>query len=193
LAERDPWIPVPVNAIVAGEPGALLVSEMVPETLVRTEAGVKVALKLVLCPALSVKGKANKPLVPKPAPDGLTAVMVRAALPVLLSVTLCEPELPTATLPKLTLAGLMVNCGCACVPAPLKEIVRGEPGASLAIEILPVTFPADAGANFAVNEVFCPGFSVNGVDAPLKLKPVPATMTPEIVVLAVPEFVKVNV
>jgi hypothetical protein len=133
------------------------------------DVGAKVDVKLVLWPALRVNGSAAKPLTPKPVPDGVTAVIVRAALPVLLSETFCEPVLPTATLPKATLGGVMVNCGCACVPVPLKEIVRGEPGALLAIEMVPGRFPADTGASFAVNEVFCPGFRVNGVDTPLRL------------------------
>jgi hypothetical protein len=131
--------------------------------------------------------------MPKPAPDGLTPVRARGALPVLLRVTVCEPVVPTATLPKLMLAGLMVNCGKACVPAPLKEIVRGEPGALLAIEILPDTLPGEDGANFPVNEVFCPGFRVSGAVNPLALKPVPVALIAEMVAAAVPEFVKVKV
>jgi len=169
LAERDPWIPEPVKGIEVGEPGELLVTDMAPEAPVIAVAGVNVELKLVLCPALRVRGSAGNPLTPKPVPDGVAAVIVRAALPVLLSETLCEPVLPTATLPKFTLVGAMVSCGCACVPVPLKEIASGEPGASLAIEMVPVKFPAEAGVNFAVNEVFCPGFRVNGVGTPLRL------------------------
>jgi hypothetical protein len=76
---------------------------------------------------------------------------------------------------------------------PLKGIVRGEPGASLAIEILPVMFLAEAGTNFAVNEVFRPGFRVDGVNTPPKLKPAPVALTVEIEAAAVPELVRVIV
>ena len=170
----------------------MLVIEMDPEAPVVAEAGAKVELKLVLCPALRVKGRAAKPLTAKPEPEGVTAVIVRAALPVLLSETLCEPVLPTATLPKLTLVGAMVSCGCATVPVPLKGIASGEPGASLAIETEPVRFPAEAGANFAVNEVLCPGFKDSGADTPVRVRPVPETVMAEMLATVVPEFVRVN-
>ena len=192
LAESDPWRLDPVNEIVAGEPGALLVREMAPVAPVTAEAGEKVAVKLVLCPAFSVRGSAAKPLRPKPVPDGVAAVMVRAAFPVLLRVTLCEPVLPTATLPKFTLAGLIVNCGWACAPTPLRGIVSGDPGALLVIEMPPLKFPAEAGANFAENVVLSPGLSVRGVVTPLTLKPVPVALIAETVTAVVPEFVSVN-
>jgi len=192
LAERDPWVPEPVKAIVDGEPGALLVIEIDPVAPVVAEAGVNVELKLVLCPAFRVKGRAAKPLTPKPEPKGFMAVIVRAVLPVLLSETLCEPVLPTATLPKFTLVGEMVSCGCACVPVPFKGIASGEPGASLTIETLPVRLPTEAGANFAENEVLCPGFKVSGADTPVRVKPVPEAVMPEMLAAVVPELVKVN-
>jgi hypothetical protein len=42
-----------------------------------------------------------------------------------------------------------------------------------------------------MKDVLCPGTSVDGVDKPLTLKPVPETLAAEIVTLAVPEFVRV--
>ena len=45
----------------------------------------------------------------KPAPVELAALMVSAALPVLLRVMFCAALLPTPTLPKFTLEGLIVN------------------------------------------------------------------------------------
>ena len=106
-----------------------------------------------------------------------------------MSETLCATVLPTLTLPKLTLAGLIVSCGC--VPVALKPTVSGEPGALLAIEILPVAVPDEAGENFAVRETICPALMVVGTDKPLMLKPVPEATACEIVTLAVPEFVSV--
>lgn len=100
--------------------------------------------------------------------------------------------LPTATLPKLTLAGLIVSCGCAAVPDPVKGIVSGEPGAVLLIEILPVAVPAADGENFAVNVVVFPAASVAGTDRPVKLYPVPEALPCEMVMLAVPEFVRMT-
>jgi len=60
-------------------------------------------------------------------------------------------------LPKLTVVGLMLNsdcvcvgvCACACVPVPLNAIAKGEPGALLAIEMLPLAPPAEDGVKLA--------------------------------------------
>jgi len=68
---------------------------------------------------------------------------------------------------------------------------RGEPGALLTIEMLPDALPAVVGENFAVNEVLCPAFSVDGV-RPLMLNPVPDALPDEIATLAVPAFVRVT-
>jgi hypothetical protein len=59
----------------------------------------------------------------------------------------CEELLPTLTLPKFTLVGRMLHCGC--VPVPLNAIAMGEPEASLAIEMLPLALPAEAGVKLA--------------------------------------------
>ena len=154
----------------------MLLREMAPVAPVTAEAGEKVALKLVLCPAFNVRGSAAKPLRPKPVPDGVAAVMVRAAFPVLLKVTLCEPVLPTATLPKLTLAGLMVNCGWACAPTPLRGIVSGDPGALLVSKIEPLSGPEPVGANLAVKVVLLPAAMVAGTVRPVMENPVPETV-----------------
>ena len=85
----------------------------------------------------------------KPAPVMLLPVMDAAAVPGLERVTVVGAlVLPTATFPKLTLAGLALSV--PCVPVPLRAIVAGEPGALLVIEMLPVALPADVGANVTV-------------------------------------------
>jgi hypothetical protein len=79
------------------------------------------------------------------------------------------------------------------VPDPLKETVIGELGPLFMIDTVPLTLPAELGANFAVNEVLWPAVSVKGVVIPLTLKPVPEAVACEIVRLAVPEFFSVIV
>ena len=69
--------------------------------------------------------------------------------------------------------------------------MSGEPGALLAIEILPAAVPDEAGENFAVNEALCPALMVTGTDNPLIVKPVPEAAACEIVKPAVPEFASV--
>lgn len=61
--------PAPLRAIVIGEPGALLATEMLPEALPALD-GANVAAKVALFPALIVTGTV-RPLMLKPAPDAL--------------------------------------------------------------------------------------------------------------------------
>ena len=63
----------------------------------------------------------------------------------------------------------------------------------LVIETLPLAFAADAGVNVAVKVVFWPALRISGTKSPLRLKPVPIAVAPEIVTPAVPEFVNVIV
>ena len=90
--------------------------------------------------------------------------------------TVCDVLLPTASLPKLTLVGFTVICGEDATAVPDKLMTKGEFGELLTIEMLPVGFPAEAGANFAVKTAVCPAPSVAGRVRPLILKPVPATL-----------------
>jgi hypothetical protein len=100
-------VPDPDNAIAAGEPGALLTIEMLP-VAAPAEVGVKMAENDALLPALIVIGMLA-PLVLNPVPDGDAAVTVKVPVPEFVSVTVCVPLLPTDTLPKATLAGLIVS------------------------------------------------------------------------------------
>src|SRR6266852_2794129 len=59
--------PVPLRAIVSGEPGALLTKETEPVTLPPV-VGAKAALNVVLPPAAIAAGTV-RPVVVKPAPD----------------------------------------------------------------------------------------------------------------------------
>jgi hypothetical protein len=60
------------------------------------------------------------------------------------------------------------------------------------MDTLPLALPAEAGENFAVNDVLCPAPSVRGVVIPVTVKPLPEAVTCDTVRLAVPEFVKVT-
>ena len=114
-----------------------------------------------------------------------------ATFPELVRVIFCEELLPTLTLPKLTLAGLMLNPDCVCVPVPLNATVVAEPDASLAIEMLPLAPPTEDGVKLAEKLMLWPALSVIGMDNPAMAKPVPETLAEEIVMLTVPEFVRV--
>ena len=99
------WVPLPAREIVVGEMAASLTSEMLPDTLL-VAVGAKCTLKVLDCPGGRVSGKVS-PLMLKPAPVKLACAMVKLALPELVKVRFCTPVLPTSTLPKLTLAGVM--------------------------------------------------------------------------------------
>ena len=174
--------------VVAGEPGALLVIEMLPEALPFT-VGANFAVKDALPPAAIVAGSGSPDRL-NPAPDAVACEMTVLAFPGLLSVMVAMPLLPTFTLLKLTLVGLIVSWGC--VPVPLSETDSGEFGALLTMEMLPLAFPAEVGANFAVNDVPCPAFSVIGVAKPLMLNPAPEALAEDTTTLAVPVFVNVT-
>src|SRR5271163_4482982 len=111
---------------------------MLPVTL-PAEVGENVTGKVTLAPALIVC--APNPVKLNPVPEGVALAIFNEPLPEFVRVTFWEELLPTATLPNDTLAGLIVSCGCDCVPVPLRAIVRGDPGALLVIETLPVAAP----------------------------------------------------
>ena len=69
LAVSVPCTPVPLNAIAAGDPGALLLMEMLPEAL-PVDAGKNCEVKEILEPALIVCGKVN-PVKLNPVPEGV--------------------------------------------------------------------------------------------------------------------------
>jgi hypothetical protein len=100
--------PVPERAIVVGEFAALLVRVTLPAAL-PLAAGVKVAFNVALCPVFRVVPVGTPPAL-KPGPPMLTFEIVAAEPPELVSVTLRVLLLPTFTLLKLRLGGLLVNC-----------------------------------------------------------------------------------
>ena len=107
-------------------------------------------------------------------------------------VTLEVVELPAFTLPKFKLAGLAESVTVEATPEPVKAIVAGELGASLAMLIVPERLPAVVGANAALMLVLAPTSNVAGVVSPLTLNPVPLTDNWEMVSGAFPVFVSVK-
>jgi len=93
-----------VSAIVSGEFGALLTTVTVPVALPAV-VGANCAVKVAICPALIVNGAAI-PLMLKPVPEAVAWEIVKLAVPLFVSVTVCDPELPVRTEPNATAAGL---------------------------------------------------------------------------------------
>ena len=100
---------------------------------------------------------------------------------------------PTLTFPKLRADVLSPRRRVAATPVPLREIESGELGASLARVIVPVTLPAELGPKTALNVAALPAAMVTGAVIPVVLKPAPVTVTEEIVTVALPLFVRLQI
>jgi hypothetical protein len=135
--------PVPTMLTTWGEPGALSVKVMLPVPA-PADVGANCALKERLCPAVKVVGR-ESPLIPKPVPATVARLIVRLELPLFISLTLWVPLCPTTTFPNVKADGVIAKP--VCVAVPVMEITSGELEASLTIVKLPVTAPADVGAN----------------------------------------------
>lgn len=79
-----------------------------------------------------------------------------------------------------------------CTPVPVIEIVAGELVALLATVTLPVTLPVDVGAKVTFKAAVCPGARTVPEDTLRALNSAPEVLTPEIVTLELPEFVRVT-
>ena len=117
----------------------------------------------------------------------LSCEIVSEAVPELVTVKVCDLVCPLTTLPKLKLAGLIVNPGCT--PVPLTGIASGDPDALLVTDTVPDAFPAVVGANVTDKVTWLDAFKVIGVVAPLTANPVPVTPTAVICTGLVPAFV----
>jgi hypothetical protein len=184
-----PASPDPLNAMVNGELGALLVSEIEPVTA-PVAPGAKTALNVVFEPAGIVIG-ALRPVILNPVPVTVACEITRLAVPLFARLIVCELLVPVETFPKPAVLGIALIC--AWLPLPLNATANGELGALLATEMLPVALPDVVGVNCAVKDVLCPAAIVAPGTNPIALKPVPAALAWLIDTLSVPELVKVMV
>lgn len=188
------WVtatPVPDTDSVAGEFVALLAMLTLPlaaPALLGANSTVTVADWFGVSTSPEVR-----PLALKPVPDEPTLEMVTLEFPLLVTTALNVLLLPTLTLPKLKLEVLSPKSFVEATPVPLSPMVVGELGALLVIVTKPLTVPAAFGANIALKVVALPAAMTKGALIPLILKPVPATVTDEIVKDAVPLFVRLIV
>lgn len=138
--------------------------------------GVKLRLSVQLTPTARVAGATGQAPVAgavaancaASVPPTDTLLMVSAAVPVLVTVSVCEPEPPTAVLPNETLvvgvggALLTVSAGTPPVPVPDRVTAVGLPAALWAIERFPVFAPSLLGVKLTVTVHPAPGASVAG-------------------------------
>jgi hypothetical protein len=146
--------------MVAGEPVALLTTEIRPE-LELAAVGENPTLNVRLCPAESVTGVPTALRV-NPAPISAMLEMVTVEFPAFVTVIVCVADDPVFTFPNARLVVLNESSCDDATPEPLKPITARLFGALLTIEMLPLTEPADAGANTALNVVDWLGLSDRG-------------------------------
>src|SRR2546426_12063160 len=119
--------------------------------------------------------------------------MVTLEFPVFVSVSLKERLPPTFAFPKLRLVGFAPSRKVAAAPVPLSAIVRGEPGALLVMEAVPLALPVAEGANCAVKVGLWSGGDSGEIEEAAVSLNIPEALAAEIVTLAVPELVNVTV
>ena len=145
LALSAPCVPIPLSGIETVPFVAVDVIVMLPDT-VPVAVGTKEAEKFAVAPAVIVCPVLS-PVALKPDPVVLTWLMVMVALPEFVSVMVCEPLVPTATLPKFTLPGLVARVLPDATALPASDRVWGEFPALSVKTMLPVAPVVDVGAN----------------------------------------------
>lgn len=90
------------------------------------------------------------------------------------------------------LDGCEVITGATAMPVPLVETATGEVHWGLVKEKLPEALPAAEGSKPAVNVKLLPEDRVRGKDAPPRVNSAPVTVTWEMVIASLLEFVTVK-
>ncbi len=142
--------PVPVRATFVGLPlDELLVMLIVP-VADPVAVGLKATCRVTAWPGFKVVGKVA-PDMAKAPPETLTELMVSAAVPDEVTVSVLLDVVFTVTLPKLMELALRVRFGvAAAMPVPLRATVAVPPEeASLEMVIAPTADPVTAGSKVA--------------------------------------------
>src|SRR5213082_2516064 len=193
-------VPFPLSATVCGLPLALSVTNSVPVRILEA-VGVKVTLIEQLAPAAKVAGLVGQALAPvlvaAKSPEAAKEVIVKAAVPVLVSVTVTDALMvASGWLPKPRLVGANPTAGA--VPFPLSATVCGLPPALSVTDSVPVRAPEVVGVKVTLIEQLAPAAKVAGLVGQAFAPVLVAAKSPEaakelIVKAAVPVLVNVTV
>lgn len=189
MASCPELAPVPTRGTEMLGLFALLDTAILPLS-VPLAGGVKLALKVTLCPAGRLIGMLT-PLTLKPVPDAATCETWTAVVWLLVKVKGDVLVLLTVTVPKFIEAGLTASCP-ELAPVPARETERLGLFALLVTAILPLSVPPAGGVKLAFNVTLCPADRLMGRIVPLMLNPVPEATTCEIFTAVVWLFVKVK-
>ena len=108
---------VPLRATTAALPLVELLLIVICPVRAPAVVGTNLSFSVRVCVGFRVTGK-PPPTMVKPAPAIVAEFTVTGVVPVDDSVNDCVAAVFTATLPKLRLPALIVNCGFAAVPVP---------------------------------------------------------------------------
>ena len=143
----------PLKLTVCGLPAALSATVSVP-VRVPEVVGINVTLMVQLAPAAT---ELPQLLVWAKSPLALMAVILRAALPELLSVTVCGAlVVPCAWLPKVRLTGERPATGPLADPVPVRLTVCGLLAAPSVMVRAPVLVPPAVGVKVTVTVQLAP-------------------------------------
>jgi hypothetical protein len=119
------FVPVPVSPTVCGLPAALSVMVNVP-VRVPVAVGVNVTLIVQFAFAASIAGSVPHVFVCAKSPDAAMELIVSAAFPVFVTVTVCAALCVFSNwLPKVRLVGASVTAGAGIAPIPLSAMFCG--------------------------------------------------------------------
>src|SRR5439155_373063 len=190
----------PLSVMICGLPPALSVSDSVPVRAPEA-VGVKVTLMVQFPPAAKVAGLVRQALAPvlvaAKSLEGANGLIVKAAAPVFVSVTVIGALVfSSSTLP----TSILVLSLHAALPIsfPLSVMICGLPPASSASDSVPVRAPEAVGVKVTLMVQFAPAGKVAGLVGQALAPVLVAAKSPEaanelIVKAAAPVFVSVTV
>src|SRR5437016_6091171 len=186
--------------MICGLPPALSVSDSVPVRAPEA-VGVEVTLMVQVPPAAKVAGLVGQALAPvlvaAKSPEGANELIVKAAAPVFVSVTVIGALVVASSwLPKSRLVGANPTPGA--VLFPLGVMICGLPPALSVSDSVPVRAPEAVGVKVTLMVQFAPAAKVPALHDALPISVLVAAKSPEaanelIVKAAVPVFVSVTV
>src|SRR5206468_233151 len=193
-------VPFPLRESICGLPPASSASDSVPVPAPEA-VGVTVTLMVQVPPAAKVAGLVGQALAPvlvaAKSPEAANELIVKAAVPVFVSVTVIAVLVVASSwLPKPRLVGANPTPGA--VPFPLRENICGLPPASSASDSVPVRAPEAVGVKVTLMVQFAPAAKVAGLVGQALAPVLVAAKSPEaanelIVKAAAPVFVSVTV
>jgi hypothetical protein len=186
-------VPEPVSAMTAGFPEVEVLLIVSCPVAAPVAVGVNCTCKVAVWAGFNVTGRVPPTMV-NPAPLMFAEFTVTGAVPLDVNVKVWVVEAFTATLPKLRVVALTVNCGLvAATLVPFRDTIVGFPvDEVLLIVSCPVAAPLAVGANCTCKVTDCVGFRVTGKEPLTIVKPAPAIVAEFTVTGAVPVDVSVS-